>query len=216
MKTILLTGFEPFGGEHSNPSWEAVRRLDGKHLHDGSRIVTALLPCAFGAALDSLSAKIRLVAPQLVVCVGQAGGRADLTIERVAINVDDAPIPDNLGCRPIDARIVADGPVGYFSSLPLKAIVQALHAKGIPASVSQTAGTYVCNHVFYGLMHMASSRHAIQQAGFVHIPYLPEQAAAHPGAPSMSLSMMMDGLMVLLETSISVKHDSQISGGTTH
>lgn len=216
MKTILLTGFEPFGGEHNNPSWEAVRRLDGKHLHDGSRIVVALLPCAFGAALDVLGTKIRLFAPDLVVCVGQAGGRADLTIERVAINVDDAPKPDNAGSQPIDAAIVADGPVGYFSTLPLKAIVQALRAKGIPASVSQTAGTYVCNHVFYGLMHMASSRHAIQHAGFVHIPYLPEQAAAHPGAPSMSLSMMMDALMLILETSISVKHDSHVSGGTTH
>ncbi|MFZ6750378.1 pyroglutamyl-peptidase I [Undibacterium sp. Ren11W] len=216
MKTILLTGFEPFGGEHNNPSWEAVRRLDGKHLHDGSRIVAALLPCAFGAALDTLAVKIRLVAPDVVVCVGQAGGRADLTIERVAINVDDAPMADNAGQQPIDAPIVANGPVGYFATLPIKAIVQALHAKGIPASVSQTAGTYVCNHVFYGLMHMASSRHAIQHAGFVHIPYLPEQAAAHRGAPSMSLAMMMDALMILLETTISVKHDSHVSGGSTH
>lgn len=216
MKTILLTGFEPFGGEHSNPSWEAVRRLDGKHLHDGSRIVAVLLPCAFGAALDVLAAKIRLVAPELVLCVGQAGGRAELSVERVAINVDDAPIADNAGQLPIDAPIVADGPVGYFTSLPIKAIVQALRAKGIPAAISQTAGTYVCNHVFYGLMHMASSRHAIQQAGFIHIPYLPEQAAAHPGAPSMSLTMMMEGLLLALETSVSLKRDSHIGGGSTH
>ncbi|MDO9191901.1 MAG: pyroglutamyl-peptidase I, partial [Undibacterium sp.] len=125
-------------------------------------------------------------------------------------------IPDNAGAQPIDAAIVEQGPAGYFSSLPIKAIVQSLRDKGIPAAVSQTAGTYVCNHVFYGLMHLAASRPSLRHAGFVHIPYVPEQALAYPGAPSMSLQMTMDGLLIMLETTLSATGDMRITGGSTH
>lgn len=216
MTTILLTGFEPFGGEQSNPSWESVRRLDGQLLSDGSHIVAAQLPCQFGTALAVLKHHIAQSRAEIVICVGQAGGRAELSLERVAINVDDARIPDNAGAQPIDAAIVENGPVGYFSSLPIKAIVQSLHNKGIPAAVSQTAGTYVCNHVFYGLMHLAVKHPTIRRAGFVHIPYLPEQAVAYAGAPSMSLQMMMEGLLIMLETSLHRGADVSVTGGSTH
>lgn len=216
MTSILLTGFAAFGGEQTNPSWEAVRRLDGQKLPDGSRILAAQLPCEFGAALAVLENRIAQSGASVVVCVGQAGGRAELSLERVAINVDDARIPDNAGAQPIDSPVVAAGPVGYFSSLPIKAIVQSLRQKGIPAAVSQTAGTYVCNHVFYGLMHMAAAQASIRHAGFVHIPYLPEQAVAHPGAASMSLQMMVDGLLTLLETTLSGSEDIRVTGGSTH
>ncbi|MDO8177193.1 MAG: pyroglutamyl-peptidase I [Undibacterium sp.] len=216
MTTILLTGFDPFGGERTNPSWEAVRRLDGQKLSDGSHIVAAQLPCEFGTALAVLKDRIVQSGAEIVICIGQAGGRAELSLERVAINVDDARIPDNAGAQPIDAAIVEQGPVGYFSSLPIKAIVQSLRDNGIPAAVSQTAGTYVCNHVFYGLMHLAASRPSLRHAGFVHIPYLPEQALAYPGAPSMSLQMTMDGLLIMLETTLSATGDMRITGGSTH
>ncbi len=216
MTTILLTGFDPFGGEWTNPSWEAVRRLDGQKLSDGSHIVAAQLPCEFGTALAVLKDSIAQSVAEIVICVGQAGGRAELSLERVAINVDDARIPDNAGAQPIDVAIVEQGPAGYFSSLPIKAIVQSLRDKGIPAAVSQTAGTYVCNHVFYGLMHLAASRPSLRHAGFVHIPYVPEQALAYPGAPSMSLQMTMDGLLIMLETTLSATGDMRITGGSTH
>lgn len=216
MTTILLTGFDPFGGERTNPSWEAVRRLDGQKLSDGSHIVAAQLPCEFGTALAVLKDSIAKSGAEIVICVGQAGGRAELSLERVAINVDDARIPDNAGAQPIDVAIVEQGPAGYFSSLPIKAILQSLRDKGIPAAISQTAGTYVCNHVFYGLMHLAASRPSLRHAGFVHIPYVPEQALAYPGAPSMSLQMTMDGLLIMLETTLSATGDMRITGGSTH
>lgn len=216
MRKILLTGFEPFGGESINPSWEAVRALEGKAMSDGSVIKVAELPCAFERSLDVLAQHIRQLKPQLVVCVGQAGGRAEISIERVAINVDDARIPDNIGAQPIDLPIRAGGPAAYFSRLPIKAIVAALQTSDIPAAVSQTAGTFVCNHVFYGLMHLAKARRSIRRAGFVHIPYLPEQAQRHPNAPSMSLAMMVAGLTLVIETSLTVNTDLVMVGGSTH
>jgi len=216
MKTILLTGFEPFGGESINPSWKAVRALDGKRTSDGSVIAVAELPCVFSKSLDALDRLIRDLKPHVVVCVGQAGGRAEISVERVAINVDDARIPDNNGAQPIDAPIRSDGPTAYFSTLPIKAIVESLTASGIPAAVSQTAGTFVCNHVFYGLMHMAASAPTLRRAGFVHIPYLPEQAMHNPNAPSMSLDMMVVGLQQIVESAISVETDLVASGGATH
>lgn len=216
MKTVLLTGFEPFGGEACNPSWEAVRALADTLLSDGSRIQVALLPCVFGQALSVLEAQIQSCAPQLVVCVGQAGGRSEFSIERVAINLDDARIPDNLGAQPIDVAVKSEGPAAYFSTLPVKAIVAALRTHGIPATLSHTAGTFVCNHVFYGLMHLAARNSAIQRAGFVHIPYLPSQAALHAGAPSMALAMMVTALELLLETTLTVENDLRESGGSLY
>ena len=214
-KIVLLTGFEPFGGESLNPSWEAARRLDGVELA-GARVHARQLPCEFGAALAALRRELDALRPTLAVAVavGQAGGRAELSLERVAINIDDARIPDNAGRQPIDRPIVAGGPAAYFSTLPIKAQTAALRRAGIPAAVSQSAGTFVCNHVFYGLMHALAGGPA--RGGFIHIPYLPEQAAAHPGAPSMSLDTIIAGLTLALETALTATTDIAETGGTTH
>jgi pyroglutamyl-peptidase len=213
MKTVLLTGFEPFNQEIINPAWEAVRALDGWR-GDGFAVQVRQLPCVFGTAIATITAAIDELRPDLVIAVGQAGGRCDLSIERIAINVDDAPIKDNAQCQLVDQPIVAGGPAAYFSTLPIKAIVRELRARGLPASVSQTAGTFVCNHVFYGLMHHAQDR--ALRAGFIHIPYLPQQAAAHPGAPSMALADMIEGLRIAVRTALRVDTDVREAGGRTH
>ena len=214
MRTVLITGFEPFDGEAVNPSWEVVSRLDNAII-GGCRVVARQLPCVFGEALIELNAAIDSLSPTLVLSVGQAGGRTDISVERVAINVDDARIPDNRGNQPVETPIVASGPAAWFSSLPIKAIVSAMRDAGIPASVSQTAGTFVCNHVMYGLLHKLSG---IPEAkgGFIHIPYLPQQAAAHPGAPSMAAETVRQGLELAIATALQVENDIQVTGGATH
>jgi pyroglutamyl-peptidase len=212
-KTVLLTGFEPFNKETINPAWEAVRALAGWRGEDF--IVEARqLPCVFGLANRVLNDALDDLKPALVIAVGQAGGRVDLSVERVAINVDDAPIPDNAQRQLIDEPIVRDGPAAYFSTLPIKAIVHGMRAAGLPASVSQTAGTFVCNHAFYGLMH-ATAGSAVR-AGFIHIPYLPEQAAAHPGAASMALAEVVRGLKIAIEVALAAGQDIAEAGGLTH
>lgn len=208
--TLLLTGFAPFGGEDLNPSWEAVRRLDGERLGDLT-VVAAQLPTEFGTALKMLDDLLDHHRPTLVVAVGQAGGRAELSLERIAINVDDARIPDNAGRQPIDEPVVAGGPAAYFSTLPIKAMVHALRAAGIPAAVSQTAGTFVCNHVFYGLQHRLQGTGV--RGGFIHIPYLPAQAAAQPGAPSMALETLVAGLRLALTCAATTGEDLREGGG---
>lgn len=210
---VLLTGFAPFGGEATNPSWEAVRQLHGRRIA-GHRIVTRRLSVEFGTSLKELRAAIRETKPSLVLCVGQAGGRAAISLERVAINVDDARIPDNAGTQPIDAAVVDDGPTAYFTDLPIKAMLAALREAGIPAEVSQTAGTYVCNHVFYGLMHALRRQKA--RGGFVHIPYSPEQAAHHPGAPGLAIDTVCEGLRIALRVSLETGTDRKLAAGAEH
>jgi pyroglutamyl-peptidase len=215
-RTVLLTGFEPFESEPVNPSWEAVRALDGQRVGDAV-IVARQLPCVFGDAIATMAALVESLRPDVVIAVGQAGGRTEMSIERVAINVDDARIADNAGAQPIDMAIAEDGPVAYFSTLPIKAIVRDLRAAGVPAMVSQTAGTFVCNHVFYGLMHTLAQRGAAGvRGGFIHIPYLPEQAARHPGAPSLALDTLITGLRVAVATALSTGADIREQGGQLH
>lgn len=214
MKTVLLTGFEPFNKEPINPAWETVRALDGWSEGDFA-VVARQLPCVFGDANAAMRALIDELQPALVIAVGQAGGRVDLSVERVAINVDDAPIKDNAERQLVDEPIVRGGPAAYFSTLPIKAIVAALRAAGLPASVSQTAGTFVCNHVFYGLMHVLAAQPHVR-GGFIHIPYLPEQAARYPGAASMSLGQMVEGLRVAVRTALGTVVDAGDVGGSTH
>ncbi|MCJ0762211.1 pyroglutamyl-peptidase I [Variovorax terrae] len=187
---VLLTGFDPFGGEALNPSWLAVQALQGRQV-GGHRLVAVQLPTVFGASLRVLRAALRQHRPALVICVGQAGGRAALSLERVAINVDDARIPDNAAAQPVDTPVVANGPAAYFSTLPIKAMRLALQRDGLNAEVSQTAGTFVCNHVFYGLMHELATRRGLRhtRGGFIHVPWLPEQ-----GSPSMALDDLVRGL----------------------
>jgi pyroglutamyl-peptidase len=215
MKRVLVTGFEPFGGESVNPSLEAVKRL-GTLGMDGVELETLEVPCVFQDAIATLAGAMRRVRPDIVICVGQAGGRAEISVERVAINVDDARIPDNAGRQPIDEPIIADGPAAYFSTLPIKAIVAALHTVGIPAAVSQTAGTYVCNHLFYGLAHLIATEFPDTRGGFIHIPYLPEQAVRHPGAPGMPLEMVVKALQVVIGTTLAMNSDIRLAGGSTH
>lgn len=214
MRHILVTGFEPFGGETINPSWEVVKQLEGLIIDD-CRVVTRQLPCVFGESLTVLNAAIDELNPAVVIAVGQAGGRVDITVERVGINVDDARIPDNRGQQPIDVAIVPDGPAAWFSSLPIKAMVVAMREKGIPASVSQTAGTFVCNHVMYGLLHKIGEN-VEMKGGFIHIPYLPEQAAAHAGAPSMAAQTVKDALEIAITVALRQDSDINVVGGATH
>ncbi|CAN7310448.1 MULTISPECIES: pyroglutamyl-peptidase I [Duganella] len=214
-KIILLTGFEPFNQETINPSWEAVRSLQG--WREGDFIVHARqLPCVFGRANKVMHQAVEELQPSIVIAVGQAGGRVDLSIERVAINIDDAPIADNQMRQVVDQPIVNGGPAAYFSTLPIKAIVHALREAGLPSSVSQSAGTFVCNHVFYGLMHQAHEWGTTMRAGFIHIPYLPQQAAAHPGSASMKLEDMVEGLRIAIRTTLAHDVDMREAGGVTH
>jgi len=209
--TILLTGFEPFDGEAINPSWELARALDGQSIGD-ARIVARRLPCVFGEALAALRQGLDATRPGLVLALGQAGGRSELSIERVAINVDDARIADNAGAQPVDEPVVAGAPAAYFSTLPIKAMVAGLRAAGYPAGVSQTAGTFVCNHVFYGLQHALQGSPV--RSGFMHIPYLPEQAARLPHSPpSMSLSAMVDGVKLALALALDTEVDLRQGAG---
>jgi pyroglutamyl-peptidase len=192
----LLTGFEPFGGETVNPAQRAVERLVAGR--DDIAIATRILPVAFDRALPLLERAIVETAPDIVLCVGEAGGRAELSLERVAINLADARIPDNDGRQPIDRPVAADGPAAYFATLPIKEAATALHAAGLPAAVSHSAGTFVCNHVFYGLLHFAARHRPSLPCGLLHVPYLPEQAARHLGMPSMALADIVRGLAVVL------------------
>lgn len=208
-KTVLLTGFEPFGGDAVNPSEEVARQLNGCVI-GGYRVVGELLPCVFGAALVELKKLLKANRPALVICTGQAGGRSGITPERVAINVDDARIPDNAGQRPAGRPVVRGGPAAYWSTLPFHAIAAALEAKGIAATVSQTAGTFVCNHVFYGLMHALRQTRAVR-GGFIHVPFLPEQAAA--GQPSLPLETMVEGIALAIEVCGSTRRDAPSAGG---
>jgi pyroglutamyl-peptidase len=212
-RTVLLTGFEPFNKATINPAWEAVRALEG-WSGDGFRVEVRQLPCVFGVANEVLRQAVDQVRPDLVIAVGQAGGRAELSVERVAINVDDASILDNAGKQPIDAAIVADGPAAYFATLPIKAIVRKMRERGLVAGVSQTAGTFVCNHVFFGLMHHTAGMPL--RAGFIHVPYLPEQVAERPGVPSMALEDIVAGLRTAVEVALAVEGDVSEAGGATH
>ncbi len=212
MKTVLLTGFEPFGGESINPSGEIARQLHGTVI-GGHRVVGALLPCVFGAAITELKKQIRAAKPVLVICVGQAGGRAEITPERVAINVDDARIPDNAGRQPVDRPIVRGGPAAYWSTLPTKAIVAELQRRKVPAAVSQTAGTFVCNHVFYGLMHELRRQKKVR-GGFIHVPFL--LAQSKPGQPSQPLETMTAALSTGVEVALKTRRDTRSAGGATH
>jgi pyroglutamyl-peptidase len=208
---FLVSGFAPFGGASINPSWLVAQALDGQ-LIAGAQVVAVQLPCVFGAAIEVMHSAIAQHAPQLVLALGQAGGRSDVSLERVAINVDDARIADNAGAQPLDEPVCAGAPAAYFSTLPIKAIVAALQQAGVPASVSQTAGTFVCNHVFFGLMHGLRRSRKVR-AGFMHVPLLPQQAAAFPGQPSMDLATMVHATRLALLTAASVTEDLRQGGG---
>ncbi|MEO6017946.1 MAG: pyroglutamyl-peptidase I [Polaromonas sp.] len=198
MLKVLLTGFDAFGDQQINPSWLAVQALDGRSIA-GHTVVAARLPTVFDASVVEIKRLLRVHKPALVICVGQAGGRDAISIERVAVNIQDASIPDNAGHQPVEKPVVAGGPAAYFSTLPVRAMLHALQGAGIKAEISQTAGTFVCNHVFYSLMHaLSSSRKAkATRGGFVHVPFLPEQ-----GTPNMALEDIVAGLYCVVESAL--------------
>lgn len=216
---ILVTGFEPFGGQRVNPSWEVARALHGTFIH-GAAVTAVQLPCVFAKASQALNEALQALHPHIVLALGQAEGRSDLSVERVAINVMDARMADNAGDQPIDEPVVAGAAAAYFSTLPIKALVVGLKAEGFPASVSQTAGTYVCNQVFYALQHALAGRGAL--SGFMHLPLLPEQAASWPGPalPGMALAVQQAGVsqaLALLAQAYSLgQSDVKVSGGALH
>lgn len=212
--TVLLTGFEPFGGESVNPSWEAARRLDGEAIA-GHRVVARCLPVEFGRSIAMLESALDELRPRLTLCVGQAGGRDAFCLERVAINLDDARIPDNAGHQPIDTAIIQGAPAAHFARLPLKAMLAAVRATGIPARISQTAGTFVCNHVFYGLMNALQARPGTR-GGFIHIPYCPEQTAYHRDAPYLPLDAVVVALRAAIHAALTVEHDLRVPAGAEH
>ena len=213
---ILVTGFEPFGGQSLNPSWEVARALNGLAL-EGAQITSVQLPCVFAQALPILQQALAQHRPDIVLALGQAEGRCDFSVERVAINVMDARIADNAGAQPIDVPVVAGAPAAYFSTLPIKALVAGLRAGGFPASVSQTAGTFVCNQVFYALQHALAGLGV--HSGFMHLPLLPEQAAQWPGPtlPSWPASWQIAGVTQALTLLLAQRQqglaDAAISGG---
>ncbi|WP_395710911.1 pyroglutamyl-peptidase I [Reyranella sp.] len=195
----LVTGFDPFGGDKVNPSSLAVKHL--KKQIGSLAVHTAELPTSYALSAGVLRQAIDEIDPEIVLCVGQAGGRTELCLERVAVNVQDARIRDNDGKQPIDIPVVAGGPAAHFATLPIKACVAAMREAGLPAAVSNTAGTFVCNHIFFALMDMVQGRSSAIRGGFLHIPYVPEQASRLGGAPSMALADIVRGIEIILEVS---------------
>jgi len=209
---VLLTGFDAFGGLAANPSGASVQHLDGETVA-GHLIVGACLPTSFTQAPLELARLVYRFDPALVICVGMAGGRQGFSMERVAINIDDARIPDNLGRQPVDEPVVFGGPTAYFSTLPIKAMVRALLGAGIAAEVSQTAGTFVCNHVFYLLMHHLATHRLDGQSvrgGFIHVP----GCGSEDDAPILPINETIRGLRVALECALTTPVDCVISGGS--
>ena len=212
---ILVTGFDPFGGEKVNPALEAVKSLPSV-IH-GAEIRWVEIPTVFYQAAEVLEAEIDRYQPDVVLCIGQAGGRASLTPERVAINQDDARIPDNQGNQPIDTPIRLDGEAAYFSTLPIKAMVQAIKEVGLPATVSNTAGTFVCNHLMYQALYLADKKFPHMRAGFMHIPYMIEQVINKPNTASMNLADIVKGIEATIGAIVDYKDkDLKIVGGATH
>ena len=202
MKKLLITGFQPFDGESVNPALEVAKGLQGKTIN-GYEVSAREIPVVRFEALKAVQAAIEELQPNAVITIGQAGGRPDITVERVGINIDDFRIPDNKGNQPIDEPVVTGGPVAYWATLPIKKMVANVKAQGIPASVSNSAGTYVCNHLLYGLLHYLTTQGKTAiPAGFIHIPYLPEQMAVRSGKDAQVATMSLDTLLKGFEAMI--------------
>ncbi len=211
MKKILVTGFDPFGGESINPAYEAVKLLPD--TIKGVEIVKLEVPTVFFKSIDVMDKEIERIKPDVVINVGQAGNRFGITPERVAINEDDARIKDNEGNQPIDTKIYEDGQSAYFSTLPIKAMVEEMKKEGIPASVSNTAGTFVCNHLMYGLMYLIDTKYPNMKGGFIHVPFMTEQVLDKPTSPSLALDQIAKGLEASIVAVIENEEDIKKVGG---
>jgi pyroglutamyl-peptidase len=210
MKTVLVTGFEPFGGATVNPSGRIAEALDGTVVA-GARVRGLVLPCVFATAAPLLLAETVRLKPAAVLCLGLAAGRAAVSVERIAINVADARIPDNAGAKPVDEPVVPSGPAAHWSRLPVKAVVAAIRARGVAAEVSQTAGTFLCNHVFYALMHALEGTEV--PGGFLHVPALPGQDGVPDGCPRMDEASIRTAVEAALETVLDGKPELRVSAG---
>lgn len=214
-RCVLLTGFDPFGGEPRNPSWEAVRMLRDARI-GGHAVAVARLPTSFARCAGVLSRAIARHRPRLVLCTGMALGRSAVSLERVAINCIDARIADNDGAAPIDVAVVAGAPAAYFSRLPLKAMLAAVRARGVPAEVSNSAGTFVCNALAFHLAHGIATRWPTLRGGFVHLPAAPHQVAGKPGVPSMAVATMAEALRAAVAAALAHADDVSFGAGTEH
>ncbi len=208
---ILLTAFDPFGGEKINPALEAVKLVKAEDLT--AELIKLEVPTVFHKSIKTVQEAMRKHKPDAVLCVGQAGGRFQLTPERVAINLDDARIPDNEGQQPVDEPIFADGADAYFASLPIKAMVESIKAENLPAAVSNTAGTFVCNHLMYGVLYTIAKEFPQCRGGFIHVPFIPAQVVDKANTPCLSLNDIARGLTASLQAIIAHEHDVKISGG---
>ena len=211
---ILLTAFEPFGGDTVNPAQEAVALIPAEVA--GAQIVKVDVPVVFGKSIETVRQAMAREKPDAVLCIGQAGGRIGMTPERVAINVDDGRIPDNEGNQPVDQPVFADGAPAYFATLPVKAMVTAIREAGIPASLSNTAGTYVCNHLMYGVLYHIAKSFPGMKGGFMHVPFLHEQVMNRPGTASLSKADIVRGIEAALEAIVRNETDTRVAMGETH
>ena len=209
---LLLTAFTPFGGESINPALEAVKQVKDKISN--LDIVKLEVPTVFNKSIQTVIEAMEKEKPDYVLCVGQAGGRAGITPERVAINIDDARIPDNEGNQPIDRTIYSDGENAYFSNLPVKAMVEAVKKEGLTSSLSNSAGTYVCNHLMYGVLYHIDKIYKGMKGGFIHVPYIPDQTVDKPDKPSMPLEDIVRGLEAAIMAIADNEKDIKIIGGT--
>lgn len=209
---VLITGFDPFGGESINPALEAVKKLPDNIA--GSEIIKIEIPTVFRKSLEKIEENIIKHNPDIVISIGQAGGRFGITPERIAINIDDARIPDNESKQPIDLPIFEDGENAYFTTLPIKAMVEEMKKGEIPCSVSNTAGTFVCNHVMYGILYMAAKKYPNIKGGFIHVPYIPSQVLDKPNMSCMSIDDITKGLELCIKAAVSNDSDIKTTGGT--
>ncbi len=208
---ILLTAFDPFGDDKINPALEAVKLVNPDHVT--AEIVKLEVPTIFHVSIDKVAEAIRQEKPDVVLAIGQAGGRFNLTPERVAINQDDARIKDNAGNQPIDVPIFEDGEPSYFATLPIKAMVEAIHKAGLPAQISNTAGTFVCNHLMYGILYTLAKESPETRGGFMHVPYIPEQVVEKKDTPSMALADIARGIEAALQAIVDHEEDIVAVGG---
>lgn len=212
---ILVTGFDPFGGDKINPAYEAVKLLPD--VIEGVEIIKLEIPTVFYDSAEVMKAKIIEVQPDVVLCVGQAGGRSSVSVEQVAINKIEARIPDNKGNQPFDTPVQATGETAYFTNLPIKAMVKNIHDNGLPAYISYTAGTYVCNYIMYELMYLIATEFNELKGGFIHVPFIPAQTIERPvDTAAMSLQDIALSLEYALAAIVTNKEDIQLNSGTTH
>ena len=211
---ILITGFDPFGGEPVNPALEAVKLM--KDEIAGAKIIKLEIPTVFRKSVEKIHEMMKAEQPDVVLSIGQAGGRFGVTPERVAINVDDARIKDNEGNQPVDTPIFTDGEAAYFSNLPVKAMVEAIKNKGLPSTLSNSAGTFVCNHVMYGVLYYIHKEFPNVRGGFIHVPFFTDQVVTKPNVASMALADITEALEAAVEAIVKNQKDIHAIGGEIH